>query len=271
MSFQAVSWAVGCTRVTDTLSKFVLVLLANYARPDGTAAFPSVQRMARETCMSERSVQRALRNLEAVGIIEQCDPKIVAAYITKADCRPRGYNILMVDAPNGVTRSHPVEGTGCRTVLNGVTHSPERGDTQSPNQLIEQLEEQTHASDFEALWLAYPRKVGKAAARKVFDRLMRDSELPTIEMLVSAVEVYALTITDLKFCAHLSTWLNGERWADGQQSAVVAPVRLDERLDSAMSAGAAHRLAGMTEQDLLESLAHRPLDEQTAALEQYRR
>ena len=70
---------------------------------------------------------------------------------------------------------------------------------------------------------------------------------------------------------HLSTWLNGERWADGLQAATVAAARLEPRIDSAMSAGASHRLSGMSEQTLIDSLAHRPADEQAAALEQYRR
>jgi hypothetical protein len=41
------------------LTKYVGMVLAQYANNDGTNAFPSVAKLARVTCLSERSVRNA--------------------------------------------------------------------------------------------------------------------------------------------------------------------------------------------------------------------
>jgi len=131
------SWVLDNSPTGESTGQLVLLVLANYARPDGTSAFPAVRTLARATCLSERSVQRKLRELEAAGIIERCDPLIVAAYITRSDSRPIGYNILMSTAPNGVTVCHPVERDGVTVGQHGVTVSPSRGDGVAPEPLLE--------------------------------------------------------------------------------------------------------------------------------------
>lgn len=50
--------------------RLVLLVLAEHAHDDGTNAFPSVETMMRRTRLSRRSVQGALRKLEAEGQIE---------------------------------------------------------------------------------------------------------------------------------------------------------------------------------------------------------
>ena len=73
--------------------KFVLVGLANHAGPDGTGAFPSVATLIRYTGLSERTVRSCLDRLAAVGVIRPCDPDIVAAWIKRADRRPKGWDL----------------------------------------------------------------------------------------------------------------------------------------------------------------------------------
>lgn len=75
--------------------KAVLVGLANHAAPDGTAAFPAVRTLVRYTELSERTVRTALDRLAAEGIIQPCDPAIVAAKIKRADQRPQGWDLAM--------------------------------------------------------------------------------------------------------------------------------------------------------------------------------
>ena len=100
MSVEAISWALNLAPVPadrggqpSSACKFVLVGLANHAGPDGTGAFPSVATLVRYTGLSERTVRTCLDRLEAEGIIQPCDPDIVAARIKRADRRPKGWDL----------------------------------------------------------------------------------------------------------------------------------------------------------------------------------
>jgi hypothetical protein len=52
----------------------VLLALADNASDDNRCAWPSIETLARKTCLSERSVQRALRDLEADGLLRIVRP-----------------------------------------------------------------------------------------------------------------------------------------------------------------------------------------------------
>jgi hypothetical protein len=54
--------------------KFVLVGLANRARPDGKGAFPSVAALVRYTGLSERAVRTCRDRLQAQGVISPPSP-----------------------------------------------------------------------------------------------------------------------------------------------------------------------------------------------------
>ncbi|MEV5720007.1 helix-turn-helix domain-containing protein [Amycolatopsis mediterranei] len=98
MSIEAISWALNEAPIpTDRRDAsslaMVLVGLANHADPDGRNAFPSNATLTRYTRLSERSVRNILRELATLELIQPSDPQIVAAYITRADRRPNGYDL----------------------------------------------------------------------------------------------------------------------------------------------------------------------------------
>jgi Helix-turn-helix domain len=64
--------------------------------------------------------------------------------------------------------------------------------------------------DFDRFWAAYPRKVGKADARKAFAKAIRKTTLAT--MLAAIASQW--WSTDPTYQKHPSGWLNGERWLD---------------------------------------------------------
>jgi hypothetical protein len=74
---------------------------------------------------------------------------------------------------------------------------------------------------FDALWTVYPRKVGKDAARKAFDKRKPDDAL--VAQMIQAVTVQRASPQWLKdggqFIPHLSTWLNDGRWQDEPERA----------------------------------------------------
>jgi hypothetical protein len=102
VSVEAISWALNLAPVPrdrggkpNPACKAVLIGLANHAAPDGKDAFPSVRTLVRYTDLSERTVRTALDRLEGAGIIQPCDPAVVAAKIKRADQRPQGWDLGM--------------------------------------------------------------------------------------------------------------------------------------------------------------------------------
>jgi len=129
LSIQAYSWAIEHQEtVTDPSCQLVLMCLAYYAGVDGCNAFPSVARIARNSRLSERSVQRALKKLLELGIIEHGSRIVPAAHIARTDKRPQNYNIVL----RGDTQT-PRKGNGVTHSRSGVTSTTERGDTVTPD------------------------------------------------------------------------------------------------------------------------------------------
>ncbi len=69
---------------------------------------------------------------------------------------------------------------------------------------------------FDAFWLAYPRKVGKDAARKAFAKRKPSAQL--LQAMIAALERQRATEQWQRdggqFIPHPSTWLNEGRWQD---------------------------------------------------------
>lgn len=70
--------------------------------------------------------------------------------------------------------------------------------------------------DFDKFWAAYPRRIAKGAARKAWDKALKNGADP--EEIIWGARAYASLPRDpadgLKYVAHPATWLNGERWTD---------------------------------------------------------
>lgn len=163
MSVEAISWALNDAPVDNPTAKLVLIALANHARPDGSSSFPSVARLCRYTCLSERSVRAHLANLESDGIIERCDQRIVAAYIDRADRRPVGYN-LCINLVRGVQDVQVDEERGATNATNGVQDVPERGAGDAPKPLLNRTKEPLGAANTKAL--------AKTLAEEFYDDVM---------------------------------------------------------------------------------------------------
>lgn len=80
-------------------------------------------------------------------------------------------------------------------------------------------------ANFDAFWSYYPKKVGKQAARKAFDKIAPDDDM--LSKIVAAVIVQSScrqwTKDGGEFIPHASTWLNQERWGDEIDVAPMTP------------------------------------------------
>lgn len=178
------AWVLGLDKTTLGLAPsdvLVLLVLADVAEADGRNAFPSVDRMATQTGLSTRTIQRRLRALETSGLIAPGDPRKRDAYIERADRRPQVFDL----ATDGATPRRPDPATGRHHVGNGATPCRERGDTMSPEPSVEPSVEpsKAHASSdddalmlgFDDFWAAYPPTNGvkrdRAAAVEQWKRL----------------------------------------------------------------------------------------------------
>ncbi|MFJ4284036.1 hypothetical protein ACIPY0_00155 [Paenarthrobacter nicotinovorans] len=66
---------------------------------------------------------------------------------------------------------------------------------------------------FNAFWRVYPRKVGKEAARKAYDKALK---LASPEQIMAGLETLRMQVAgkDQQFTPHASTWLAAGRWED---------------------------------------------------------
>lgn len=71
MSIQAVGWALS-RDISPSSAKFVLVAIANYADENGRC-WPSQQRLANDTSLTERSIRSAIIALEELGYVKRVE------------------------------------------------------------------------------------------------------------------------------------------------------------------------------------------------------
>jgi len=77
------------------------------------------------------------------------------------------------------------------------------------------VEEEYIYDHFASFWKAYPRRVGKKAALKAWERLHNGKgKTPSLEMILHAIDRQRRGWSDPKYIPHPATWLNGRRWED---------------------------------------------------------
>ncbi|ONI85682.1 hypothetical protein ALI22I_28370 [Saccharothrix sp. ALI-22-I] len=142
MSIEAINWALNHAPIpTDRKDAaalaITLIALANHAGPDGTEAFPSVERMIGYTRLSRRTVQRALRSLEELDLIRRGNTRVRDARIERADQRPQVYDLVLsarlsTGAEAGRQDGTPLTSTGRQQRPNGASAATKRGVSMTP-------------------------------------------------------------------------------------------------------------------------------------------
>jgi DNA-binding transcriptional MocR family regulator len=142
VSIEAINWALNHAPIpTDrkdaSALAVTLIALANHAGPDGCEAFPSVERMTQYTRLSRRTVQRALRSLEELGLIRKGNTRYRDARIERADLRPQVYDLVLsagLSTGSGTGRQDdtPLTSTGRQQSPNGASAATKRGVSMTP-------------------------------------------------------------------------------------------------------------------------------------------
>ena len=195
-------------------TKIVLYWLADHHNGETGECFPSINRLADVCEMSRRSVEAHLETLETLGLIQR-----VNQY---RDTGGKTSNKYILGLSENVSEQDDTQN------LRMVCEKSAQGDTQNlrmNNLGINNLGKETNLSSsdddgvdyyFDQLWEEYPRKVGKAQAKKAFKTA---SKKINFYDLLPKFEAYVLTLEgkETQFIPHLATWLNGERWKDEGQ------------------------------------------------------
>lgn len=229
MSVAAVAWAF--EQKLPANEKIVLLSLADCENGQTALCIPGQERLAEMSSMSVRSVRRMLEKLEQRGLIQrEHRTSAISGYRTSDSyvlARFQPANLTGEAGPTGqiVQANRPtVAGIG----------EPEVEPEDTPPTPSAADEHDIVSEWFEEAWKSWPRKDGKAAAKKAWlkasrlhERAVRHGEVPGAPadtaswgmqaLLRDTVKRFAAAYqrtTAPKFIPHLSSWLNQERWTD---------------------------------------------------------
>lgn len=206
MSFQAINWAYKA-KTGSPSAKSVLVCLAQYANRE-CLCWPSITRLAADTELDERTVQRALRRLETIGLVSVTQRR--RGRISQSSIYQINVVVASTDAVSGSQ-----EGGGA--VSPGVVAEIH------PNSKIEhsvELKDSPIHAQFLEFWLAYPRKTGRAEAQIAFFKALTETDHQSI--LAGVARYTAVAGDDPEFIRYPARWLQWRGWEDGLDEAVMA-------------------------------------------------
>jgi len=97
VSWQASAWAMekGKDYELDAVTRYVLLILANYADKEGNDIYPSLGTLEADTGLSERTIRRHIKTLIGVGLLDYGDQSVVTNHPKiRADQRPKVYRFV---------------------------------------------------------------------------------------------------------------------------------------------------------------------------------
>lgn len=194
---------IALTPVENSTAKIVLLALSAYSNASGEC-FPSQQKLASDTAMTDRSVRTAIKWLSERGYIEIIPRKNTS-------------NFYIITSMKELDMDH--EEKSSSEVVSNIT---KLDIAKSRKAIITSAEKVSHplqTPTFQAFWEAYPRGIGKGSARTAFAKALKLSSANEIIQGAIAYSQHCKEMgTEKKYIPHPSTWLNAERWEDDLES-----------------------------------------------------
>ena len=182
-------------------TKIVLYWLADHHNGETGLCCPSVNTLAAECEMDRSSIIRHLNTLEQLGLIQRSTRNR-----DNGSQRSNEFALMLENATPPVANCDPTPIAKCDTFNLGNNNlGKETNISSSDDDGVDYY--------FDQLWEEYPRKVGKAQAKKAFKAASK--KINFYDLLPKYMS-YVLTLEgkETQFIPHLATWLNGERWND---------------------------------------------------------
>lgn len=104
MSWEASAWAMrkGKDYDLEAVTRFVFLILANYADKEGNDIYPSLGTLEADTGLSERTIRRHIKTLIGVGLLDYGDQSAVARNPKiRPDQRPKVYRFVFARDAGG--------------------------------------------------------------------------------------------------------------------------------------------------------------------------
>lgn len=204
------AWAVDPLIGAAALAVLAVLLAHRHGRAG--RCDPSVPRIASMTGLSERTVQRTLQEVEALGLVTRVlRPGQSTAYVVHDDRTP-----VTVSPPTPVTVSPPPRQAGTTTPVT-VTPELDEGNQTKELETVAAADAsappEPPAPSFDDWWALYPRKVGKKAARLSWATAVKAAS-PERLMAALIEQRPSMLARQPQFVPHPRTWLTQGRWDD---------------------------------------------------------
>jgi hypothetical protein len=157
-------------------------LISGYVNRRTGDAWPGQERLARELGVTVRTIRTCSAWLLSTGYLD-------------------------ITAGRGRGRTH-------RYRLRVPSEIPKQTQRSEPHRPAPRLRPRSQVDgSFEAFWQTYPRKIDKAAARRVYESVLRAGKATAAELLDGA-QRYAQERAghEPRYTKHPKTWLNAESW-----------------------------------------------------------
>lgn len=191
---------IALTRIQNPTAKIVLLSIASYCN-DAGECYPSQATLAKDSCMTDRSVRNAIAWLVEHGYLE-------------VQPRPNTSNLYIITSMKEDDMDHEEKFSyeeGNITKLD-ISKKTKSNLTSSPEKF-------SASPTFELFWSIYPKKRDKGHARLAF---RKHSKVTDPAIIIAGAQKYAAFVRDtgveFQFIPYASTWLNGERWDDDLES-----------------------------------------------------
>jgi len=200
----------------------IYAILARYADSETGKCFPSRETLAKRARCHWRSIDRAIQELIEIGAIEKHHRKDGDSYQS---------NLYVVRRV--LTGQSGGTDTGVTGVLTPQSPPTDTGGNLTRTTELEPLNREPLNEKFAQFWSLYPRRVGKTAAKKAFDKAVDSVGLETV---LDGVKRFASDpyLPETKFIPHPSTWLNEGRWDDDPYPVPTFDVKMTPARQTAM-------------------------------------
>ena len=234
MSWPCMNWAYQVPDLSCS-AKAVLVNLAFRAGPDGKS-WPRVERICRDVSLGERTVQGALKDLAAAGLIRIQERRMQTS-VYHLNC-PSLLQVDKDDAPGGPKEAEIAAGETPQNLRGGAqsttlfdgltpqstTSDPAVYDSFGAQNLLPNNKKNIHKEEskknqslveieFEEFWERYPNKVGKKPAKEKYLMARKRFFNATIMAGLEA-HLPSFATKEPQYIPHAATWLHQERFND---------------------------------------------------------
>jgi hypothetical protein len=178
---------------------------------------PSYEMLGESCCLGRRAVIEAINRLETAGWL-------TVERTNGGRNRRNQFRFVVAPAKTVKTNSPIEQETVNSEVLNSepsFTPNSEPAFTRIEPRNLNTGKEPGNLScsseAFDRFWSAYPRKIAKKAAARLFERIVKKKEATPADLITGA-ERYARLCREEgrepRFIKHATTWLNGGCWSD---------------------------------------------------------